>query len=149
MTTYYIAQERALSPGIVTDWPETIPHPTDPNGRLVRFDKAPSLDKGRVKTLPKWAQKIILFLETSHEAQAASLKWEIARLRRIHALTADDRDWFTLGQANQAVATLETPAALFMAKDSQIVQVAPLGKGDCLLVARHKDSDDETDSECD
>lgn len=34
-TTYYVAQERAMAPGIVRDWPKVIPHPTDKNGRLV------------------------------------------------------------------------------------------------------------------
>ena len=31
----YQTQERAMAPGIVKVWPAVIPHPTDPNGRLV------------------------------------------------------------------------------------------------------------------
>lgn len=33
---YYITQESAFAPGIVKDWPETIPHPTSKYGRLVK-----------------------------------------------------------------------------------------------------------------
>lgn len=33
---YYIAQERAMAPGIVGEWPEVIKHPTNPHGRLVK-----------------------------------------------------------------------------------------------------------------
>jgi len=39
----YIAQERAFAPGIVKDWPEIIPHPTNPNGRLVKYALPKSL----------------------------------------------------------------------------------------------------------
>lgn len=33
-TKYYVAQEQAMAPGIVKDWPTTIQHPHDKNGRL-------------------------------------------------------------------------------------------------------------------
>ncbi len=33
---YYLAQERAFAPGIVKEWPNVIPHPSDPNGRLLK-----------------------------------------------------------------------------------------------------------------
>lgn len=33
---YYIAQERAMAPGIAGDWPDIIPHPTNRNGRLLK-----------------------------------------------------------------------------------------------------------------
>jgi len=36
-TVYYVAQERAMAPGIVTDWPAVIKHPTNKNGRLVKL----------------------------------------------------------------------------------------------------------------
>lgn len=32
---FYLPQEAAFAPGIVKEWPEVIPHPTDNNGRLV------------------------------------------------------------------------------------------------------------------
>ena len=39
---YYITQERAMAPGIADGWPEVIPAPHTPHGRLVRrqFDRA-------------------------------------------------------------------------------------------------------------
>lgn len=44
---YYIAQERAMAPGIVGEWPEVIKHPTNPHGRLVKrqWNKAILLEK--------------------------------------------------------------------------------------------------------
>lgn len=38
MTTYYIAQEAAMAPGIVKEWPEIIKHPTNKNGRLKKIN---------------------------------------------------------------------------------------------------------------
>jgi len=40
-TSFYIAQEKAFAPGIVGDWPDVIPHPTNPHGRLVKASKLP------------------------------------------------------------------------------------------------------------
>lgn len=37
MTVFYVAQEMAMAPGIVKDWPTVIMHPTDKNGRLVKL----------------------------------------------------------------------------------------------------------------
>ena len=34
----YITQERAFAPGICSEWPNIIPHPTNPNGRLKKID---------------------------------------------------------------------------------------------------------------
>jgi len=36
---FYIAQERGLAPGIVKEWPDVIPHPTDKNGRLKKISE--------------------------------------------------------------------------------------------------------------
>ena len=33
---FYKAQERAMSPNVVKEWPAVIPHPTDKNGRLAK-----------------------------------------------------------------------------------------------------------------
>lgn len=37
LTIFYITQERAFAPGIADGWPEVIPAPHTPNGRLVRL----------------------------------------------------------------------------------------------------------------
>lgn len=36
MIQVYVTQEKAMAPGIVREWPNVIPHPTDRNGRLVK-----------------------------------------------------------------------------------------------------------------
>jgi hypothetical protein len=36
--TYYVAQEMAMAPGIVKEWPEIIKHPKSKNGRLKKID---------------------------------------------------------------------------------------------------------------
>lgn len=33
---YYVAQERAMAPGIAGEWPAVIPKPKNKNGRLVK-----------------------------------------------------------------------------------------------------------------
>ncbi len=35
---FYITQERAFAPGICSEWPNIISHPTNPNGRLKKID---------------------------------------------------------------------------------------------------------------
>ena len=37
---FYVSQERAMAPGCSGEWPDIIPHPTSPNGRLVRMSAA-------------------------------------------------------------------------------------------------------------
>lgn len=46
-TVYYVAQERAMAPGVVTDWPDVIKHPKDKNGRLVKLAGAAPVDRLR------------------------------------------------------------------------------------------------------
>lgn len=43
MSEYYVTQERAMAPGISGDWPEVIPKPGNPNGRLVKVEGAEDL----------------------------------------------------------------------------------------------------------
>lgn len=38
-TKYYVAQEKAMAPGIVKDWPEIILLPKNKNGRLKKVDE--------------------------------------------------------------------------------------------------------------
>jgi hypothetical protein len=38
MAEFYVAQERALAPGIAGDWPKIIPKPDSPNGRLLKVE---------------------------------------------------------------------------------------------------------------
>jgi hypothetical protein len=38
MVDFYIAQEKAFATGISGEWPNVIPKPGDPNGRLVKLD---------------------------------------------------------------------------------------------------------------
>lgn len=44
-TVYYVAQEMAMAPGIVKDWPNIIKHPTDRNGRLKRLSVSPEAQR--------------------------------------------------------------------------------------------------------
>ena len=37
MTEYYATEERAMAPGIAGDWPDVIPKPDSPHGRLVKY----------------------------------------------------------------------------------------------------------------
>lgn len=47
---YYIPQERAMAPGISGEWPDIIPHPTNPHGRLIKTKK-PSTTEGKKEDL--------------------------------------------------------------------------------------------------
>ena len=57
MTVYYEAQERAFAPGIADGWPQTIPAPHTPHGRLVKVDdkRARSFDELAYPTPPEAA----------------------------------------------------------------------------------------------
>jgi len=51
---YYIAQESAMAPGIVKEWPEIIKHPKDKNGRLKKINL-----ENMIKTRMEQVQKEI------------------------------------------------------------------------------------------
>ena len=38
MSDYYVAEERAMAPGIAGEWPRVIPKPDNANGRLVKVE---------------------------------------------------------------------------------------------------------------
>lgn len=38
MAEFYVTQERAMAPGIAGEWPNVIPKPDNPNGRLIKVD---------------------------------------------------------------------------------------------------------------
>lgn len=62
-TYWYECQERAMAPGIADGWPEVIPAPHTPNGRLVRRECASPMDELEklrevVSRLPKTADGV-------------------------------------------------------------------------------------------
>lgn len=88
--------------------------------------------KHSTDTLPNWAQnKIADLLRRIDE-----LKTEVANVEKTNELTSNGRRWFTLGQANEYVSTLTTPANLYMPVGNELRAIANLAAGDCLLVSR-------------
>jgi hypothetical protein len=86
----------------------------------------------KISKLPKWVQELL----QEKDRQIACAEAKLRRTQQIHALTCDGRDWFTLGQCNEMVATLTLPCKLFVTVNNDLVPVASLSKGDCLFVAR-------------
>ena len=64
---FYMTQEKAFAPGIAGEWPDTIPKPDNPNGRLVRVDGLQEfleevLDYAQNNDADHWERKIMRFL---------------------------------------------------------------------------------------
>jgi len=86
----------------------------------------------KIDSLPKWAQNMIV----DTKARIAELEKETKNLEQTHELTSGGRRWFTLGQANEYVSTLTTPANLYMPVGNELRAIASLSAGDCLLISR-------------